>query len=81
MTEDAETLQRGNGLLCHRAFGRPNVSSHLYWGLVEQHGLVLGLSVKQKGFLQTGKEVALPVEDHYFKQRSKPSFHSHPIIL
>lgn len=46
----AEILRRWNGLLCHKAFGRPYIPSHLYWGPVEQHGLVLGLSVKQKGF-------------------------------
>lgn len=34
-----------------------------------------------KGFLQPRKEVALPVEDHYLKQWSKPSFHSHPVVL
>ena len=84
VTGDAAILHMRNGLLCHGAFGRPYVPSHLYWGLVEQHGLVLGLSVKQKGFERVsapGKEVALRVEDHYFKQWSKPLFHSLPIVL
>lgn len=46
----AEILCRGSGLLCHRDFGRACVPSHLFWGLVEQCGLVLDLSVNQKMF-------------------------------
>lgn len=49
-TGDAEILHRWDSKLCCRAFGRPYCSSHLYWGLGEQRGLVLGLSIRQKGF-------------------------------